>query len=62
MFVMTGLTIAPPIMPQAMSYEPGSEFILAVNLLAVVISVVAMVYWVKLYRKLYKADRRETQG
>ena len=49
-------------MPLALNYEPGDKFILAVNLLAVVISVVAMIYWVKLYHKLYKEDRRETQG
>lgn len=48
--------------PQAMDYEFGSELVLGIDLLAVVISVVAMVYWTKLYRRLYKSDRRETQG
>ena len=41
---------------------PNSEMILAVNIIAVLISVLAMVYWAKLYRKLYKSNRQETQG
>jgi hypothetical protein len=40
----------------------NSEMILAVNLIAVLISVLAMVYWAKLYRKLYKSSRQEAQG
>ena len=41
---------------------PNSEMILAVNIIAVLISVLAMIYWTKLYRKLYKSNRQETQG
>ena len=40
----------------------NSEMILAVNIIAVLISVLAMIYWTKLYRKLYKSNRQETQG
>lgn len=39
-----------------------SDMILAVNIMAVFISVLAMFYWTKLYRKLYKSSRRESQG
>jgi hypothetical protein len=40
----------------------NSEMILAVNIIAVFISVLAMVFWTKLYRKLYKTSRQESQG
>jgi hypothetical protein len=59
---MTGITTASLMTPHAMDYELGSDLVLAIDLLAIVISVLAMVYWTKLYRKLYKSDRRETQG
>ncbi len=59
---MTGIAIASLITPQGMHYELSDELVLGIDLLAVVISVLALVYWVKLYRKLYKSDRRETQG
>jgi hypothetical protein len=40
----------------------SNEVIWTVNILAVLISVFAMVYWTKLYRKLYKSNRQESQG
>jgi hypothetical protein len=40
----------------------NSETIQAVNIIAVGISLMAMFYWTKLYRKLYKSSRREAQG
>jgi hypothetical protein len=40
----------------------NSELILAVNIIAVLLSALAMFYWTKLYRKLYKSSRKEAQG
>jgi len=40
----------------------GNGVVLAVNIVAVVVSVLAMFYWVRIYQKLYKSSRSEVQG
>jgi hypothetical protein len=51
-----------PPMPALMGYNPGNDIILTINLVAVFISLIAMIYWVKVYRKLYKSDRKQIRG
>ncbi|MEM4347774.1 MAG: DUF835 domain-containing protein [Candidatus Altiarchaeota archaeon] len=38
------------------------EYALIINIIAVLISVVAVIYWVKLYKRLYKQEQKETRG
>lgn len=59
---MIGSNVKPPAEPTALSYSLGSETILAINVIAVIVSLLAMVYWAKVYRKLYKSDRKQIRG
>ncbi|MFH1788136.1 MAG: DUF835 domain-containing protein [Candidatus Altiarchaeota archaeon] len=43
-----------------MAFEFTSKLLL--NVFAIVISLVAVVYWIKIYRQLYKKDEREIRG
>lgn len=59
---MIGKTITPPSRPRMIEYHFAQEYVLLINIMAVVISIIAVIYWVKLYRKLYKKDPREARG
>lgn len=43
-------------------YNIAREYVIIVNIVAVIISAIAVIYWIKLYRKLYKEDPREARG
>lgn len=45
-----------------MGYNPSNDVILIINIIAVIISLIAMMYWAKVYRKLYKSDRKQIRG
>lgn len=38
------------------------EYALIINIIAILISIVAVIYWIKLYRRLYKQEQKETRG
>ena len=59
---MTDGIIVSPVGLKPIAYNIGNEYILLINILAVVISILAMIYWAKLYKRLYKSDRREIRG
>lgn len=43
-------------------YPIAQEYVLLINIMAVVISIIAVIYWVKLYKRVYKKDPREARG
>ena len=43
-------------------YPLAQEYVLLINIMAVVISIIAVIYWVKLYKRVYKKDPKEARG
>jgi multisubunit Na+/H+ antiporter MnhG subunit len=59
---MIGNTIKPPVQVSPIQYDLGNEYVLLINVFAVLVSILAMIYWVKLYRRLYKSDKKQVRG
>jgi len=59
---MIGKTITPPSRPRMVEYPLAQEYVLLINIMAVVISIIAVIYWVKLYKRVYKKDPKEARG
>ena len=54
--------IKPPSADKIVNYSISQDYVVLINLLAIVISIIAVIYWIKLYKRLYKKESKETRG